>query len=83
MPLGPLPVVADALLLPPVGTGPVEERLDPHQFLRVHRSFIVNLQFVKEVRTEHDGESSVIMVDGQKIAMSRSYKSRILESLHR
>jgi two-component system, LytTR family, response regulator len=60
----------------------LEERLDPHSFLRVHRSFIVNLQFVKEVRTEHDGESSVIMLDGQKIAMSRSYKSRILESLH-
>ena len=61
----------------------LEERLDPHSFLRVHRSFIVNLQFVKEVRTDHDGESSVIMLDGQKIAMSRSYKSRILESLHR
>jgi len=61
----------------------LEERLDPHQFLRVHRSYIVNLQFVKEVRTEHDGESSVMMLDGQKISMSRSYKSRILESLHR
>jgi two-component system LytT family response regulator len=61
----------------------LEERLDPHQFLRVHRSFIVNLQYVKEVRTEHDGESSVMMLDGQRIAMSRSYKSRILESLHR
>lgn len=61
----------------------LEERLDPQQFLRVHRSFIVNLQYVKEVRTEHDGESSVIMLDGQRIAMSRSYKSRILESLHR
>jgi len=61
----------------------LEERLDPHQFLRVHRSYIVNLQFVKEVRTEHDGESSVMMLDGQRVAMSRSYKSRILESLHR
>ena len=61
----------------------LEERLDPQQFLRVHRSFIVNLQYVKEVRTEHDGESSVMMLDGQRIAMSRSYKSRILESLHR
>ena len=61
----------------------LEERLDPQQFLRVHRSFIVNLQYVKEVRTEHDGESSVIMLDGQKIGMSRSYKSRILETLHR
>ncbi|PWT76062.1 MAG: DNA-binding response regulator [Proteobacteria bacterium] len=61
----------------------LEQRLDPQQFLRVHRSFIVNLQYVKEVRNEHDGESSVIMLDGQRIAMSRSYKSRILESLHR
>jgi two-component system LytT family response regulator len=61
----------------------LEDRLDPHTFLRVHRSFIVNLQYVKEVRTEHDGESSVIMLDGHRIAMSRSYKSRILESLHR
>lgn len=60
----------------------LEERLNPQSFLRVHRSFIVNLQFVKEVRTEHDGESVVIMSDGQRIAMSRSYKSRILESLH-
>ena len=60
----------------------LEERLDPHLFLRVHRSFIVNLQFVKEVRTEQDGESFVIMLDGQRIAMSRSYKSRLLESLH-
>ena len=60
----------------------LEDRLDPHTFLRVHRSFIVNLQYVKEVRTEHDGESAVIMLDGHRIAMSRSYKSRILESLH-
>jgi two-component system LytT family response regulator len=60
----------------------LEDRLDPNSFLRVHRSFIVNLQYVKEVRTDHDGESSVVMLDGQKIAMSRSYKSRILESLH-
>jgi len=52
-------------------------------FLRVHRSFIVNLNYVKEVRTELDGESVVVMVDGQKIAMSRGYRSRILETLHR
>lgn len=61
----------------------LESRLDPQSFLRVHRSFIVNLNFVKEVRTELDGESVVVMVDGQKIAMSRGYRSRILESLHR
>jgi two-component system, LytTR family, response regulator len=61
----------------------LESRLDPRAFLRVHRSFIVNLNFVKEVRTEQDGESVVVMTDGQKVAMSRGYRSRIMESLHR
>lgn len=61
----------------------LEARLDQQVFLRVHRSFIVNLNYVKEVRTELDGESVVVMVSGQKIAMSRGYRSRILETLHR
>ena len=61
----------------------LEGRLDSQAFLRVHRSFIVNLNYVKEVRTEQDGESVVVMTDGQKVAMSRAYRSRIMEWLHR
>jgi two-component system LytT family response regulator len=55
----------------------IEEKLDPNTFLRVHRSSIVNLQYVKEVRPEIDGEYGVFLINGQKISMSRSYRSRI------
>ena len=61
----------------------LEARLDPRAFLRVHRSFIVNLDYVKEVRSEQDGESVVVMTDGQRVAMSRAYKSRIMDWLRR
>jgi two-component system, LytTR family, response regulator len=61
----------------------IEEQLDPNMFLRVHRSAIVNLQYVKEVRTESGGEHSVVLVNGQKVAMSRSYRSRVSDLLVR
>lgn len=55
----------------------LEEKLDPEMFRRVHRSSIVNLEYVKEVRTQSNGESVVILFNGQKLAMSRSYRSRM------
>jgi two-component system, LytTR family, response regulator len=61
----------------------LEQRLDPRQFLRVHRSFMVNLSYVREVRTDAEGDAAVIMQDGQRIAMSRNFKSRILDRFHR
>lgn len=55
-----------------------EGRLDPKSFIRVHRSAIVNLQYVKEIRTDSlEGESFVLMQDGQKVPVSRGYKARI------
>jgi len=57
----------------------LQEKLDPEMFLRVHRSSIVNLHHVKEVRTEADGEYAVVLLSGEKLAMSRSYRSRITE----
>jgi two-component system LytT family response regulator len=61
----------------------LEEMLDPSTFLRVHRSSIVNLQYVKEVRPEVDGEYGVLLNNGQRIAMSRSYRSRIKNWIER
>jgi two-component system LytT family response regulator len=60
----------------------LETRLDPNKFLRVHRSSIVNLHYIKEVISENDGDATVIMLDGEKIPMSRGYRSRIQKLLH-
>ncbi len=59
----------------------IEQRLDPRWFLRVHRSAIVNLRYVKEVRAESRGDFAVHLVNGLKVAMSRTYHSKISELL--
>ena len=61
----------------------LEQRLDPKLFLRVHRSAIVNLRYVKEVRSESRGDFMVHLINGQKLAMSRSYRARIGDLLNR
>jgi two-component system, LytTR family, response regulator len=62
--------------------GHMETRLDPKMFLRVHRSAIVNLRYVKEVKSENDGDATVLLISGEKIAMSRSYRSRVQRLIH-
>ena len=55
----------------------IESKLDSQMFMRVHRSAIVNLKYVKEVRRENSGDFSVLLSNGQKVAMSRSHHSHI------
>ena len=61
-----------------------ETRLDPEIFLRVHRSAIINLQHVKEFRSDgSDRECFVTMSDGQKLPVSRGYRTRITSLIAR
>jgi two-component system LytT family response regulator len=60
--------------------GSFEGRLDPRLFVRIHRSTIVNLRHVKEIRTDiTPGEYSVVMLNGTKLPVSRGYRSRLTE----
>ncbi|KAA6465151.1 response regulator transcription factor [Acidobacteria bacterium AB60] len=61
----------------------MEQRLDPKMFLRVHRSAIVNLNHVKEIRTDTKGDFVVQLLNGHIVPMSRSYHARIRHLLGR
>lgn len=54
--------------------------LDPSIFLRIHRSFIVNLNFVCEIRREGPKRGTVVLRDGTELSMSKYGRSNILHS---
>jgi len=58
-----------------------EKKLESRHFVRVHRSTIVNLDFVKEMKPLPSGEYDIVMRDGTPLRLSRGYRSRIIELL--
>jgi len=55
----------------------LEQKLDGSKFLRIHRSFIVNIDHVNRVETALYGDFSVYMSDGSKLRLSRSYRAKL------
>jgi two-component system, LytTR family, response regulator len=55
----------------------LEARLDPKQFIRIHRSTIVNLDRVQKLSPSFAGEYAVILRDGTKLKLSRGFHERI------
>jgi two-component system LytT family response regulator len=53
-------------------------RLDPARFVRIHRSTIVNMAVVRELRPEVHGDFDVILDDGAMLRMSRTHRDRLL-----
>jgi len=59
----------------------LETRLDPHRFLRVHRSSIVCIPSVIGLERSDFGAVRLRLVDGSEVAVSRSYKKATLAAL--
>jgi two-component system LytT family response regulator len=49
-------------------------RLDPCQFVRIHRSSIVNVDRVREIHRLFAGDAEVTLADGQRLRVSRIYR---------
>lgn len=59
----------------------MEKRLDPNTFVRIHRSSIVNIERIKELKSYFHGDYIVYMKDGSELKLSRRYWSRVEEVL--
>jgi len=59
----------------------LEVRLDPRQFLRIHRSIIVNLSRIKELQSLFHGEYVVKLRDGTELTSGRRYRNNLLPLL--
>lgn len=55
----------------------IEERLDPVRFVRVHRSYIVNIHQVEEIEPLESGDARIKMKDGSHVPCSRRYRDEL------
>jgi two-component system LytT family response regulator len=59
------------------GIGKLEEIMDPDAFIRVHRSTIINLNYLKEIERHFNGGMIVKMQSGKSFPVSRTYAKLI------
>ena len=55
----------------------LEEELDPGRFLRVHRSYIVNADYIEELRPLDHGTYQLRMASGTPLKTSRGYSENV------
>ena len=55
----------------------MEQRLDAALFVRIHRSAIVNVSRIRELRPYSSREYAVILNDGTRLRLSRRYRDRL------
>jgi two-component system LytT family response regulator len=61
----------------------LESQLDSHQFVRIHRSTIVNVDRIHELRSSFNGEHVVLLRDGTRLTLSRGYRDALQARLGR
>ena len=59
----------------------LESRLGHRQFLRVHRSTLVNVDRIKTLRPSLYGDYAILLRDGTKLTLSRGFRENVLKRL--
>ena len=69
-------ITVDGSHLSSYGITKLAQKMNPQQFIRVHRSAMINIQCVKEVYT-YPSSYEVVMSNGEVVKVSRSYLDNI------
>jgi two-component system LytT family response regulator len=59
----------------------LERKLDPKQFIRIHRCTIINLECLREFRPLPHGDYLIKLLSGRELTMSRNYRQRFRQAL--
>jgi two-component system LytT family response regulator len=59
----------------------LESKLNASQFVRIHRSTIVNLESIRELQPSFHGDYAVVLRNGTELTLSRSYRDKVQEAL--
>lgn len=60
----------------------IEQRLDPAQFVRVHRSYLVNLALVRVIEPTEAGDARLRLHDGSTVPCSRTHLDALRQRLN-
>lgn len=53
------------------------EKLEPHGFIRIHRSVLVNASFVEEIWPHSTGEYFIRVKSGKEFTVTRTYRKNL------
>jgi two-component system, LytTR family, response regulator len=59
----------------------LEAKLDPTEFVRIHRSTMVRIDRIRELEPLFQGDYVVILTDGTRLTSSRGYREKLQELL--
>ena len=57
----------------------LEQRLDTAKFVRIHRTTILNLDFLHEIQPYSHGDCIAVLNNGEQLTISRRYRDRLLK----
>jgi two-component system LytT family response regulator len=61
--------------------GHMEDQFTGRTFIRIHRSTIVNVGRIKEMQPLFHGDYAVVLNDGTRLTMSRSFREKVFQRL--